>query len=340
MKNLVVFVLVILAALILVPVSAVKRSDCASPADSSADNSQVISETGTFPVIVTDSENVIKVWRTSSEETEIIAEKEYIKGCVAAEMSAGCELEALKAQAAAAYTYAIYQKQVQSEDPSPELEGAYLTDSTAKHQGYLSEEERKARWGDNFEEYEEKIGDAVDAVYGSLITYNGKPIIAAFHSVSSGQTESAENVWGEDIPYLKSVSSPGDKLSPECESTVTFTPEEFRKSLAGTGGLKLDDDPAKWVGKAEKTKAGTVTVITIGGKKFTGSELRDALKLKSCCFDIKHEKNKFTVHTMGHGHLVGMSQYGADYMARQGSSWEEIVRHYYSGVEISKAKQL
>ena len=331
MKNIGFFTLIILAALILVPVSTVRNPRATSAMDASPDISHSVSEAG---VSASSEENVIKVWRTSSSRAEDIPEKEYIKGCVAAEMSAGCELEALKAQAAASYTYAIYHKLNQSEDPSPDLEGAYLTDSTKKHQGYLSEEERKKLWGDSFEKYEQKITAAVEAVCGKVITYDGAPIMAAFHSVSAGQTESAENVWGKDIPYLKSVSSPGDKLSPECESTLTFTLKEFKEQLSDIEGLKLGDDPEKWVGKTQKTKAGTVTGITIGNRALTGSELRSALELKSCCFDIKYEKNKFIVHTMGHGHLVGMSQYGADYMARQGSSWEEIIQHYYTGIRI------
>ncbi len=338
MKNIGIINLILLLALVFVPIISVGGGQTEKvSADAASTVSETIETTTDAPVTEaakSEEEDIIKVFRTSSKTVEEIKTIEYLVGCVAAEMPAKYHEEALKAQAVAAHTYALRQKLDGEKSPSDALEGAYLTDSSSYHQGYMSEAERKKQWGDNFDEYEEKITNAVKAVADKTIVYDGAPILAAFHSACNGKTEDAVNVWGDEIPYLSSVTSAGDKLSPDYSSTITMTADEFREGVSSIDGVKLGDDPSKWVGESNKTKAGNVIKITVGGKEIIGRDLRSALGLRSCSFDIEYKNKSFSIVTTGYGHSVGMSQYGADYMARQGSDWQEILLHYYSGVKI------
>ncbi len=281
-------------------------------------------------------EGVMKVLRASSNRVETMSDLDYVIGAVSAEMPATYHTEALKAQAAACYTFAVRSRQEQLQEPDEALAGAYLNDDSAQHQGFISKEESREKWGDKFDAYYQKIREACEEVVGKAIVYEGEPIIAAFHAICSGQTESAQTVWGKDIPYLQSVQSPGDKLSPDYSSTLSLTQEQFRTMAEKLDKVSLGEDPAKWFSDLETSESGTVTSITIGGQKVTGQQARSAFGLRSACFTLEHKNDRFIFHVSGYGHCVGMSQYGADYMARQGSSWEEIIRHYYSGVEIEQ----
>ena len=271
----------------------------------------------------------ILVLSSSTKKIDEVDMFEYIVGAVAAEMSPTYHSQALRAQAVVCYTYATKKK----ESPDPELDGADITDSSAVHQGYLDSAARKEKWGDKYETYEKKIEEAVKEVYGKKIVYDGETITAAFHAISSGQTFSSEEVWGKDVPYLQSVTSAGDRLSPDYSSTLTLTKAEFEKAFAGSGA-KLEGDCKDWVGNAESCNDGYIKSIEIGEKEFTGTKVRELLGLRSACFEIKYTEDEFKITTRGYGHGVGMSQYGADYMARQGSDWQEIIKHYYTGVEI------
>ena len=254
---------------------------------------------------------------------------EYVVGAVAAEMPPTYHSQALRAQAAVCYTYAVKKRS----SPDPTLGGADITDDSAVHQGYLDAAARKEKWGDKYETYEKKIEEAVKDVFGKTITYDGETITAAFHAISCGQTFSAEEVWDKDVPYLKSVTSAGDKLSPDYSSTLTLTADEFKKAFAGSGA-ELGGDAKKWIGEIKKTDSGYISCAVIGEKEFTGAQVREKLGLRSACFEIKCTDDEFKITVHGYGHGVGMSQYGADYMARQGSDWQEIIKHYYTGVEI------
>jgi stage II sporulation protein D len=265
------------------------------------------------------------VVRASSGKTETVAMREYLAGCVAAEMEAGHHLEALKAQAVASYTYARYRLGPGGKDS--------LSDSGKSDQGYVDAAQRKARWGEDFALYEAKVEQAVDAVLGQAVTREGKPILAAYCAVSAGRTESAENYWGDDLPYLQSVDSPGDKLSPDYSRTVTLQADDVKKALE-QAGAKPGKDPAKWFGAPERSEAGTVLEIEAGGKTFSGRALREALHLRSANFTIACKGGAFEVKCLGFGHGVGMSQYGADFMARQGSGYKEILEHYYTGCTV------
>ncbi|MCL2495257.1 MAG: stage II sporulation protein D [Oscillospiraceae bacterium] len=274
-----------------------------------------------------DDGETVQVVRSASGQTETLAMREYLVGCVAAEMDAGNHPEALMAQAVASYTYARYRREIAGKDT--------LSDSGRSDQGYEGPAQRKQRWGENYELYEAKLEKAVDAVLGQSITYEGRPVFAAYSSLSGGKTESSGNYWGSDFAYLQSVDSPGDKLSPDYSRTVSFAPGEIEKALEKFDGLKLGKDPADWFGAPERSDAGTVMAIPVGNKTLTGRELREALELRSANFTIALNKDgAFEIKCLGYGHGVGMSQYGADFMARQGSGYREILEHYYTGCSV------
>lgn len=280
-------------------------------------------------------DETVKVFMSEDDLVLSITLEEYLVGVLAAEMLPTYHEQALKAQAVAAYTYLLYKKAEQESSPDSGLKGAYLSNDAATHQGYLTEEERAEKWGDKAGSYEKKLTKAVEDVAGKFITYEGKPIIAAFHANNSGVTHSAETVWGSEVPYLKSVTSVGDKLSPDCVKTVVMTAQEFSSAVSSLDGCQLSGEADSWVGKIKKDDNGYVKSLTVGGAEFTGMQVRDALGLRSAVFTFEFSDGTFRFTTEGYGHGVGMSQYGADYMARQGSTWEEILKHYYSGVEIA-----
>ncbi len=252
---------------------------------------------------------------------------------VAAEMPAVYEAEALKAQAAACVTLARYMR-LHNRDTAA-LDGAVIAADAKKYQGYMPEEEMRSRWGENYEIYYQKIRSAVEEVLGFTVCWHGEPILAAFHAVSSGMTEKAETLWGKEVPYLVNTESEGDRLSPGYSSCVTVSPEDFRQKV----GFETEEaDPAKWLGEAEYSGAGTLLRLRVGNRTVSGSELRELFGLRSPAVKARFQDGSFVLDVTGYGHGIGMSQYGADYYARQGMTWREILAHYYPGTEILPAE--
>lgn len=282
---------------------------------------------------VYESDEYISVMSPSTGNISRMNMKEYIIGCVAAEMPALYHSEALKAQAVASYTYAKKVLEQNKNEKKALFGGADITDSPDTHQAYINQTARKEKWGNNFEEYENKIKAAVEEVFGCYMMYDGATVLAVYHSISAGVTQSAENLWGEEIPYLVSVESHGDKLSPDYVSKSVFDEKEF-KSLAKDCGARLSGDAEDWIEDIIINSSGYVSAVVMNGKEIAASKFRDAFSLRSPCFDIEYSDGEFTVECKGYGHGAGMSQYGADYMARQGFEWSEILKHYYTGVEI------
>lgn len=283
------------------------------------------------------SEESYIVFDISTGKTEEIAVIDYIVGAVCAEMPATFEPEALKAQAVAAHTYAERQKQKALTTPDPELNGAYFSNDSTKYQAYFSESQIRQYYGENYEQYTEKIRTAAEAVADEILVYEGEPIIAAFHSMSAGKTESAEDVWGNEIEYLVSVDSKSDTTAPKFLEDYSFTTDEMRKLLeTAFPKIKLGSEPEKWFGETERSEAGTVLEIKVGDMTLTGQEIRTALSLRSAAFEILYD-NGFSVTTKGYGHAVGMSQYGANAMAQEGSTYREILSHYYPGTKLEKS---
>ncbi|MBR3767421.1 MAG: stage II sporulation protein D [Clostridia bacterium] len=274
--------------------------------------------------------DTIKVYNSQNERTETLDFREYIIGVVAAEMPVEFHSEALSAGTVTAATLAR-KKLLSGADEA--LDGAVISTDSTKHQAYMDKEEMKERWGEDFNEYYEKLCTAVDNAIDYSITYEDELIVSVYHAISPGITENAENVWIGGFPYLVSVDSSGDKLSPKYSSELKLGFEEFHAAMTEQG-VTLPEDKTLWFDSGEYTEAGTLKSINIGDKSFSGEELRDIFSLRSNAITLSMNNEGITFSVKGYGHGVGMSQYGADYLARQGYTWQEIIKHYYTGVEI------
>ncbi len=270
-----------------------------------------------LPVLV--SENVARLMEL----------EEYVLGVVLAEMPASFEKEALKAQAVVARTYAL--RCYENRDKHPDV--AVCTDP-ACCQAYLSCEEYLVDRG--LQRDVDRVCQAVAETAGQVLTYEGRLIEATYFSCSGGRTEDAQAVWGEAIPYLQAVDSPGEEQADSFYEKRRFSALEFSQAL----GRTLAGSPETWLGKCTYTKGGGVAYMVIGGVTYTGVTLRSLLGLNSTAFTMTADETGITVETLGKGHRVGMSQYGADAMAVQGSGYEEILRYYYQGTRIDKWSSL
>lgn len=272
----------------------------------------------------------VAVYRTNAQKIENVPLEEYVVGVLASEMPAKFEMEALKAQALAARTYIV--KQMMSEQKLGVPEGAVVTD-TVNHQVYKSKGDLKKLWGKDYDWKIQKITEAVAATQGKILTYDGSPITASFFSTSNGFTENSEDYWANPIPYLKSVESPWDVNTEKFADQKTMTVVEFQEKL----GVQIGNGST--IGKiTARTKSKRVATVDIGGKSFSGREIREKLDLKSTDFEIQRKGNHIVINTEGYGHGIGMSQYGANGMALEGKTYEEILNHYYQGIQISQAQ--
>lgn len=279
-----------------------------------------------------------KILNSATGQVETVSVRDYVRGAVAAELPATFHAEAMKAQAVAAHTWALHCALTQRENPDPALKGADFSADPDHLKGYARSEDIKATYGNMADEYWDKITTAADSVMDYVLLYDREPIQAVYHSCSIGVTESAENVWQASVPYLVPVESEGDLVAPAAEAEVTFTSAEMRALLtAAFDGLVLGDNPALWLSPVSYTESGYIMDIKVGNLTVTGKEVRAALDLRSASFAISYDsaEDLFTIHTQGYGHGVGLSQYGADYMARQGADFKEILTHYYTGVELA-----
>lgn len=275
----------------------------------------------------------VAVYRSSAGQIDNVPLEDYLVGVVAAEMPVEFKEEALKAQALTARTY-IVKKMLSKDDNVDVPEGAQVTD-TQLHQVYLSEAQMRDNWGMEFESNYAKILSAVRATSGQILTYDGQAIDASFFSTSNGYTENSEDYWNNEMPYLRSVSSPWDKNSPKFNSVKEVTVKQFEAAL----GVKLGSGGT--IGKiVERTAGKRVAKVDFSGKVLSGKEIREKLDLRSSDFDWERKGNSIVITTRGFGHGVGMSQYGANGMAADGKDYQEIVKHYYQGVEVTSADSM
>lgn len=285
------------------------------------------------------SDEPYKILDISSGIVMDVPVRDYVIGAVCAEMPAAFHEEALKAQAVAAHTYAERQRSLARTAPDPTLLGADLSNDTSKYQGYFTESQMRHFFGENYDLYYEKISDAVDEVLPYILTYEGEPIISAFHSMSSGVTESAENAWGTAVDYLVPVDSECDMAAPKYTEEVTLEADFLRQRLEKVfEGVQLGENIEDWVVPMDISSSGTVLTASVGNLKVTGNDIRVALGLRSADFEIEEEDGKLVFTTRGYGHGVGMSQYGANTMANEGKTWREILEHYYVDVSIKKSE--
>ncbi len=255
---------------------------------------------------------------------------EYLWGVVAAEMPASFEEEALKAQAVAARTYSLHKAGNAANHPEADLCTNY-----ACCQAWISREKAQANWGENAAAYTDKITQAVGETNNQVVLYEGQLISAVFHSSSGEATQDAVAVWGNSVPYLQSVDSPEGEEVPDYHSEVTFSAQEFKDTyLAAQPDAVLEGAPAAWFGQTTLTNGGSVGTIVIGGVTLTGGQARTIFGLRSAAFTVETTADAVTFRVTGFGHGVGMSQYGANAMAAQGSTYLEILQHYYTGVTV------
>jgi len=248
---------------------------------------------------------------------------DYLFSVVLREMPADFEKEALKAQAVVARTYTLRREMGNHKHK----EAAVCTDPSCC-QGFCTKEEYLTSGGDI--QSLEKVSAAVNETNGEVLTYQGELIEATYFSCSGGSTEDAKAVWGADIPYLKAQESPGEEKAKYYVDSVSFTVEEFMNLL----GVSLYGNPETWVENVTYTNGGGVDTIRICGKDYSGVDLRKSLGLRSTAFTFTAIGNTVIITTKGFGHRVGMSQYGADAMALRGSTYREILLHYYPGTEL------
>ena len=267
--------------------------------------------------------NIIRVKDVKTANITEIPFEDYIKGVVAGEMPATFELEALKAQAVASRSYAMYQMTATKDNEYDVL-------NTTANQVYLTDEQLKENWKDEYPEKINKIKEAIAETSGEYLTYNGEIVNAMFFSTSVGATENSEEVFVSALPYLRSVDSKWDEESPAYTDTYTFSLEDFYNKL----GLPYSETLNIEV--TSKTSTGRTKTLKINGEELQGRDLATKLSLRSNYFDIVQNEKNVTITTKGFGHGVGMSQYGANGMAKEGYTYDQILKHYYQNTENKK----
>lgn len=269
---------------------------------------------------IDEEEPTIRVMFEDSTIEEVELDK-YLIGVLAGEMPSSFPLEALKAQAVASRSYVLYQKNNNNNRD-------YDVMNTTTNQVYKNEETLRAAWKDEYDTKIEKINQAVSETHNEVMTYNDQIINALFFSTAPGYTENSEDVFTSNLPYLRSVESNWDTKAPNYKSTQTFTLDEFKQKL----GLIT----ASTILVGEKSKTGRIKTLIIDNITIKSNIIRNKLGLRSTYFDYDIKDNKITFTTYGYGHGVGMSQYGAKYMAEDGYNYKEILNHYYTGIKIVK----
>ena len=259
--------------------------------------------------------------------------QDYLTGVVAAEMPADFHPEALKAQAVAARSYAMYCASFAKHGP------AQVCTDYACCQAWRSEEDCKAKWGERYDENIRTIRSVVGETRGEYLAAGGAPVFAAFQSSSASRTENSADVWSA-VPYLVSVESPETAEDvPNYISFVRCSPIDLRDTvLSARPEADFSGPEENWVGELRRDGSGRVASIVLGGESLDGKEIRKLFSLRSTAFTLEYDAGVFTFTVTGFGHGVGMSQYGADKMARQGADYTEILAHYYPGTELMGAE--
>lgn len=269
------------------------------------------------------SNSVVRVYRQKSDRVDKVPIEQYVIGVVSGEMPVNFEMEALKAQAVASRSYVMFQMERNKNKD-------YDVVDSVKNQVYLDTDEQKERWHDDYIENANKIKQAVLSTAGEYLIYDGKIVEAMFFSTSTGMTENSEEVFSNNVPYLRSVVSSWDEISPAFKDSKTFSKKAFYEELG------LDYQEKLNVQIMEVTSTGRVLKLLINNNLFTGKEVYSKLHLKSTFFEILEYDDSIVVNTRGYGHGVGMSQYGSQGMAKEGYKYDEILKYYYSGVDIKK----
>lgn len=313
------------------------KNNVSTFADNSNNIEQVQEDKTEIPKYEYNKYATINLLHSKTGEVEEIALDDYICNVVSAEMPADFEIEALKAQAVVARTYTIYKIKNKKHD------NADICDDSTCCQAWISKEDRFARWEEAKRESNwQKIQQCVKETNGKIVTYENEPINAFFHSNSGGITELPVNVWGgSNLPYLQVVETAGEEGYTQYSSEVELTNEQLIEKLkVKYPDIQIDflnQDDIKII---EYTDSARVKTVKFGNHNISGVETRTLLGLKSTNFEIKKENQKIKFSVKGYGHGVGMSQTGADTMAKQGSRYEDIIKHFYANIEIKDINSL
>lgn len=319
MKRVVVVALLLLAAQFFLPVLLIRG------------RTPVVQEPPEMlhPTAGADGEQTVSLL-TGGGTVEQMSLEEYLWGVVAAEMPASFEEEALKAQTVAARTYWA---SVSRDKHAP----ADICGDSGCCQAYISRQEAMANWGDAGVENAARITRAVAGTDGLILTYEGQPIQAAYFSSAPGRTADAVAVWGNAVPYLVSVPSPEGEEVPNWKAEARLTGEQFKALVTAQYPAADLSGPAEgWLCNFVTEDSGLVRQVSVGGVELTGGQLRKLLGLRSACFSVSVEGDSVVFQTTGYGHGVGMSQYGANALAKQGKGFREILSWYYTGVQVTQ----
>lgn len=342
LKQLLLVSSLVLAFMIIIPMIVVKSSaktteDISQQTGDSTENTNTnVTEDKLKPIEVKGGET-IQVYLLNEDKVVEVPLEDYVTSVVSSEMPAGFNEEALKAQAVAARTFVIKRKI----NHCPKATKGEICDSV-HCQVYMSKDERLAKWDNNLkEEYWNKIDSAVKATKGQVLSYNNKLVEnPQFFSTSSGKTENAIDVFSNEVPYLVSIESKGEEVAPKYTSDVTMTIDDFVYTINSSyqkAGLTVDNIENS-ISIKNRSEAGGVKEIKVGGETIKGTDFRFLLKLNSTNFEYKIDGNNIIFSCKGYGHGVGMSQWGANVMGKDGKGYLEILKHYYTGVEVVDLK--
>ncbi len=336
MKRKYIFFLLIVIIIFILPSILTKKKKNIFAVSAENNNQEETSEV--YPEYDYSKYSTINLFHSQSETIENLPIDEYLYGVVSSEMPASYEMEALKAQAIVARTYTIYQIINSSKHGENTI-----CDNYACCQAWISKDERMSRWNENEAESNwKKICDAVDSTKGKIITYENNPIDAFFHSNSGGITETATDVWGgKNFPYLQVVETSGEDGYNQYSSEVILSKEELLSKIKDKyPEVQIDFNNENEIQILEYTQSGRVKTIKFGNINMSGTEARSLFGLKSTKFTYKIDNNNISFQVTGYGHGVGMSQTGADSMAKSGATAEDIIKHFYTNVEIKYVNEL
>lgn len=341
----------ILAVLLPILISAISQSDSEPSSDQTAQDTEASSAESQSPqtddkssiTLDTDADCLDKsLTITVSIDGQVVELSmfDYLRGVISAEMPITFEHEALKAQAVAARTYTLYKKLISPSTTHPDSDvcGDY---NCCK--AYTSDDALREKWGDDYETNMATIISAITETDGQTLTYENEPILAVFHSSSSGNTEASADIWGGEMPYLQSVKTfeDGDTV-PNYFTSVQMTLDEFKSTFTAAypQASFTSPDPQSWIADVARSDSGRITALTVAGVTISGSDFRTVFSLRSTSINFEYGDGSITLTTQGFGHGVGMSQYGANYLASMGLGYADILSWYYTGVAMVTFDQI
>ena len=302
-----------------------------APASSAAAPEPETPDAASLPPSDRDSETFL-IADQSDGAVVSVPRRDYLIGAVAAEMPITWPDEALKAQAIAAHSYALYCRD-HAQDPA----AGWLTADPARRQGYLTDAVLHSYWGTDYEANYARLSSLVDSVLGDVLCYDGAAAGTSYFALSNGRTEASENVWGSALPYLVPVDSSTDLSADNYEVTLTLSAPQVQQLLSSGLGISADSAaPERWFGETTLTASGYAASLPVCGQTVSGTALRRALGLRSACFTIRYQDGSFRITTKGYGHGVGLSQWGAKALAEQGWTYEAILAHYFPGTQLCR----